>query len=150
MRQSILFPLLISISINELNHEFTFRIAFAVRQHQREASPLGGGAGHVDATKKTNQANSIPNDRHLAMQGGILTALPTDAIGRMPMGENDPQSLYLPNKIHASCDLCGAAIPRYDGYRHALIGVKRVVCSSCQSSLGLPLRDADTYASYRD
>jgi hypothetical protein len=145
------FPLLLSISIIEWKHEFTFHVSFAIRHDRREAWPLGGDAGSTDQQVKiTNQVNQTPNDRRLAMKGGILTALPTDTMGSRSIGDQDVTSLYPPNKIHSSCTLCNDPIPRYEGYRHALIGAKRVVCAKCQKELGLPLRDAEAYASYRD
>jgi len=146
-----LLTIMLVISIIECNHKFEFHLGFQVQHHRREAWPLGGDAGSTDQQSKiTKPINTTANDRQLAMQGGILTALPPEKMGSQTMGEGSPMSLYPPNKIHASCDLCKSPIARYEGYRHAPIGVKRVVCAECQAKLGLPLREAEAYANFRD
>jgi hypothetical protein len=49
--------------------------------------------------------------------------------------------LFPPNKIAVRCAVCRRVIPRYKGYRHIKVGIKKTYCASCHEKMGLPLRD---------
>jgi len=140
---------MISISNTEWKLEIDFHAYLGKPTQPGRSLPLGD-RGNVAPGLPNGKVTSPAHDDSSAVKGGTLAALPTETIIGSSMGEGGVMSLYPPNKIHARCDLCQGPIPRYEGYRHAPIGVKRVVCAECQAKLGLPIREEETYANLRD
>jgi hypothetical protein len=54
--------------------------------------------------------------------------------------ERPVREIFPSNRVAMRCAGCGEAIPRFEGYRHIRVGVKKTYCESCHEAMGLPLR----------
>jgi len=51
------------------------------------------------------------------------------------------EDVFPANRLTMRCAKCGQGIPRFEGYRHIRVGVKKTYCATCQSEMGLPVRE---------